>query len=137
MITFQSSITVFLATFVLIGCTGKQPLSCPQGQTRMLSDTLYFGTTGPKGTMFPAAWREFLDTAITPRFPEGLTVWPADGQWKSDNGTIIREPSYVLNIIHPDTSANEKAIAEIVAAFKARFRQEAVLRVRDVVCTSF
>lgn len=137
MITFESYIVVFLATLVLVGCAGQQPLSCPPGQTQMLSDTLYFGTSNPKGTISPTDWRKFLDTTITPRFPEGLTVWPADGQWRSAKGSIVRESSYILNIIHSDTSINEEAIGEIVADFKAHFRQEAVLRVRDVVCTSF
>lgn len=137
MITFQPYIAVFSAAFVLIGCAAQQPLLCPPGQTQMLSDTLYFGTSGPKGAMSSEAWREFLDSTITPRFPEGLSVWPAAGQWKSANGTIVHEASYILNIIHPDTPANETAIAEISSAFKARFSQEAVLRVRGSACVSF
>src|SRR5688500_10226298 len=35
--------------------------------------------------------------------PEGLTVWEADGQWRSAAGTIDHEQSKVLLLVHPDT----------------------------------
>lgn len=130
-------VTIFSAALALSSCAGQQSFSCPPGQMQMLSDTLYFGAASPAGTMSPEAWQEFLDTAITPRFPEGLSAWPANGQWKSAKGTIVREASYVLNVIHSDTPPNERAINEITAAFKARFNQESVLRVRNVACVSF
>jgi len=43
----------------------------------------------------------------------------------------------VLQIIHPDDALSETSVAEIVAAYKAAFQQEAVLRVRDSICVSF
>ncbi|MGR8933789.1 MAG: DUF3574 domain-containing protein [Gammaproteobacteria bacterium] len=127
----------FSAALALSGCVGQQSHACPPGQTAMQSDTLYFGSEGSLGSMPPNAWRAFLDAEVTPRFPQGLTVWPASGQWRSEAGNIVNEASYVLNIVHPDTPAAEKALAEMTAAFKTRFRQEAVLRVRSSACVSF
>jgi hypothetical protein len=45
-------------------------------------------------------WAEFVDQEITPRFPDGLTVFSAAGQWR-DNVTnkIVREPSKIVLIV--------------------------------------
>ena len=72
---------------------------------------------------------------VTPRFPQGLTTWPASGQWRANDGTLTREDSHVLNLVHDDDAATEQAVLELVDAYKTRFRQEAVLRVRTPSCT--
>jgi hypothetical protein len=103
----------------------------------MISEALYFGTDKPDGMVTAEDWESFLNDSVTPRFPQGLSVWRAAGQWKSDTGPIVRESSYVLNIVHPDTAAAESALNEVVNAYKSEFRQEAVLRVRSPACVSF
>jgi hypothetical protein len=102
-----------------------------------MSETLYFGTDMPGGTVGLQAWQAFLDEAVTPAFPQGFSVWQATGQWRSEAGSLVREPSYVLNIVHPDTLALDGAVAGLAAAYKTRFRQEAVLRVKSAACVSF
>ena len=78
-----------------------------------------------------------VDTVVTPRFPDGLTAWPAQGQWRSPDGAPVREASWVLNIVHAPDAASETAIVEIVDAYKTRFRQESVLRVVSDACVGF
>lgn len=86
-------------------------------------DTLYFGTEKPDHTYVTAEeWTRFLHEVVEPKV-EGFTTWDALGGWKEH-----REPAHVLQIVH-DGSANA-AIDEIVAAYKKRFAQESVLRVR-------
>jgi hypothetical protein len=53
------------------------------------------------------------------------------------DGSIAREAIYVLQLVYPDTIANEEAIQEIMSAYKQRFQQEAVLRVNAQSCASF
>lgn len=103
----------------------------------MVSEALYFGTAKTDGVVSPADWRTFLDTEVTPRFPQGLSVWQASGQWRSESGQIIREPSYVLNIVHAGGRDTEAAVVEIAGRYKIQFRQEAVLRTRGNTCVSF
>ena len=88
-------------------------------------DTLYFGTNKPNGVISDAEWGRFVEQVITPRFP-GFTEWDAQGHWKSE-----RELTHVVEIIHPDRSANNAKIHEIIEEYKRRFQQEAVLLVRD------
>lgn len=48
----------------------------------------------------------------------------------------MHEPSYVLNLVHPPGAAAEQAIQALVADYKTRFQQEAVLRVSTPACMS-
>lgn len=98
---------------------------------------LYFGTDKPEGEVSSEDWQAFVEEVVTPRFPQGLTVWPAYGQWRMASGEIIQEGTYVLHVMHLGEPGRDIAIQEIIEAYKSRFEQEAVLRVQDDVCVSF
>jgi hypothetical protein len=85
-----------------------------------------------------AAWARFLAREITPRFPDGLTVVDAAGQWRNPvTGRIAREPSRLVIVVTAgDVPADEK-IAAIVAAYKQRFHQKSVGVVSSAVCAAF
>src|SRR5690349_6029143 len=105
--------------------------ACEVGDQAMIRDTLYFGRNRPDGGMIrKAEWRGFLNDFVTPRFPNGLTVTGATGQWRGASGRIEREPSEVVTVLHSSDSAAREKIAEIVAEYRQRFHQEAVLRER-------
>jgi Protein of unknown function (DUF3574) len=100
-------------------------------------EAMYFGTARPGGVVTREEWRDFVNRVVTPRFPQGMTTWEASGQWQAATGTIQREASHVLQLVHPDTEKTELAVSEIIAEYKAQFQQEAVLRVRSNACSSF
>jgi hypothetical protein len=120
----------------LTGCGAMTIMPCKDDEQLAVQELLYFGTETPSGHVTPEAWTQFLSEIVTPRFPEGLSVWHASGQWRSASGEVIREPSYVLSLVHPDDVAPSKAVQEIIASYKTRFQQEAVLRVRSYTCRS-
>lgn len=135
---FTGTLYMVMMVFALTtSCTGLGPQSCPGGQQAMTAEYLYFGVAKPQGQVSAEDWRAFLDEVVTPGFPQGLSAWQASGQWKSAAGPIVREPSYVLNIVHEDNEAADAAIIGIMKTYKSRFRQEAVLRVRGTACVSF
>lgn len=131
------STAVLVLGACLGGCASLPANDCAAGEQRMVSEMIYFGTQTPDGAVTSAQWTQFLGEVVTPRFPQGLTVWPASGQWKSTDGSITREASYALNLLHADDAANEAAIRAIVDDYRTRFRQEAVLRVKSRACASF
>ena len=112
-------------------------LRCAAGEQAFVGDLLYFGTTTPGGIVSADDWADFLRTSVTPRFPQGLSVWPAAGQWLGKDGKIARESSFVLNVVHADDDAAEHAIQAIRQDYETRFAQEAVLRVKSAACVSF
>lgn len=112
--------------------------SCESGDTAMVRDVLYFGRNRPDGgEVSDSSWRAFLDEVVTPRFPGGLTVVEATGQWKGQSGQVERERAEVVTVLHAGDAPARRAIAEVAAEYKHRFQQEAVLRERTTACTHF
>ena len=136
MLLFRTGSIAAMA-LALTACASTHHHVCKAGEQVALHDSLYFGTAKPNGVVTPEEWAEFLRSTVTPRFPQGLTVWQASGQWRSSDGAILREESHVLNLVHPSDEPSEKAVLEIVAAYKSRFQQDAVLRVKAHACASF
>lgn len=128
---------VALALLAAAGCASVREPGCAPGEARSVYDLMYFGTAKPTGAVTLDEWAEFLQASVTPRFPQGLTVWAASGQWQGADGAVVREGSFVLSLVHPDDERNEAAVRAIAAEYKARFNQEAVLRVKNRVCASF
>jgi transcription termination factor NusB/uncharacterized protein YacL (UPF0231 family) len=98
----------------------------------LIQEDLYFGRniTGA-GEVSEAEFQKFLAREITPRFPDGLTVYEANGQFLDSTGNLIQEPSKVVSLIFEDTPENEAAIEQITQAYKQQFQQESVLQVVD------
>jgi hypothetical protein len=91
---------------------------------------LYFGTAKPVGAVTEEEFAAFLEQEITPRFPEGLTVVSAIGQFQGTSGVIVQENSKLLILLYPAKlrKANSEKIEEIRNLYKQSFEQEAVLR---------
>lgn len=99
---------------------------------------LYFGTNKPDGTAIPEAdFRGFLDSEITPRFPDGLTLVTGYGQFKNAAGAIVQERSFLLILFYPAAEESSRNIEEIRERYKRAFRQESVLRVDSGSFVSF
>ena len=126
-------LTAVLAT----ACAPASYVSCQTGERSSVVDTLYFGGEYADGVVTRAQWKEFVDSVVTPRFPEGLTVIEAAGQYRTAAGVIQHEPSWVLQLVHADDAGTEAAIREIRRAYQTQFKQEAVLRMRSKACVSF
>ncbi|NJK57576.1 MAG: DUF3574 domain-containing protein [Pleurocapsa sp. SU_5_0] len=96
----------------------------------LIQEDLYFGRniTGG-GEVSEAEFQAFIDAEITPRFPNGLTAYDADGQFLDTTGNLTQEPSQVVSLIFEDTAENEQGIDQIIAAYKQQFQQESVLEV--------
>jgi uncharacterized protein DUF3574 len=125
------------AAVIVGGCASAPEPACPAGERRSVDELLYFGTGMAHGVVSDEQWAAFLRDVVTPRFPDGLTTWPASGQWRAGDGSLTLENTHVLNLVHAADDATEKAVQAIVADYKDRFRQEAVLRVKTSACVSF
>ena len=121
------------------GVRPSGPLSgCETGDRPMIRDSLYLGRNRPDGgQVHEQEWQAFLDAVVTPRFPEGLTITSATGQWRGANGKVESEASSVVTLLHAGDAGARGKVAEIAQEYKRRFHQEAVLRERSQVCATF
>jgi hypothetical protein len=130
---------LFVVTAIAFGAVttngavpGISPTASLSHQARV-SDRLYFGRKHANGIVSETEWAGFLADVVTPRFPQGLTVWAADGQWRDSAQRINREPTFVLEVVHPAQPSADAALKAIVAEYRSRFTQESVFWVRDRV----
>jgi len=113
----------------------------PGATSNWVDTRLYFGLGSADGsdkTARDAAWQDFLDKEVTPRFPDGLSVIDVYGQWQGKQQTSPeREHSKLLIIDYPDTSDNRDRIEAIRRAWKQRTGAQSVLKVTQPADISF
>ena len=92
---------------------------------------LYFGTATPEGVLTEEEFRAFVDQHVTSRFPGGLTIVRADGQFTNDAGDMVKEQSYVVVLMYQqkDLAEGHRRIERIRTLYRKQFGQESVLRV--------
>ncbi|HFF9832257.1 DUF3574 domain-containing protein [Serratia marcescens] len=132
-----------VAALLLSGCVapGHQAVSpapaCRIGDP-MMQTTLYFGLNRPAGPAITAAeWQTFVDSQVTPRFKDGLTVFDAKGQWLGHDGKLARENSKALLLIRAPGKESEASIEALRSGYKQQFAQDSVMRVDAPVCVAF
>jgi hypothetical protein len=75
---------------------------------------------------------------VTPKFPDGLTLFDAHGQWRSGDGHIYREATHVLVILYKADATTDGKIEAIRDAYKKQFHQENLpVRGDSTVCAAF
>jgi hypothetical protein len=101
-------------------------------------ERLYFGRSiADTGVVTDSAWQHFLRDVLTPAFPEGATTWDAAGQWRAPDGTLVRERSFVVELLHLVTPDVEQRVQRVIDEYKRRFAQQSVLRMVTNVRASF
>ena len=110
--------------------------TCGTATAAQVRTTLYFGSARPKGSVSELEWQLFLRDEVTSRFPEGLTVWDAEGQWRAPQGTIEHERTKVLLLVHPDTAAARQSVQSVIERYRKTFDQESVLWETSRVCVA-
>ncbi len=130
------SVLVLLA---LVACAPSNPeVPCPEGSERFDEYSIFFGRNiGDAEGVSDDDWRAFLADTVTPRFPDGLSVFDAAGQWRNSQGEIVRERSKMVLILAVPDSDTTRNLDEITEEYKRLFSQESVLRVTDSACVAF
>jgi hypothetical protein len=130
---------VILAVAFGLYCPVAMAQECRLPQTSKSVAELIFGRNiGNKLGVSENTWARFVATEITPRFPNGFSMVDARGQWlDSDTKKIVRERSKLVTIVLDGAADTQQKIDDIVAAYKGRFRQQAVGVIIRPACVSF
>jgi hypothetical protein len=111
-------------------------MDCGAASAAQIRTTLYFGLARPKGSVTELEWQIFLRDEVTRRFPDGLTVWEAEGQWRTPDGSIDHEQSKVLLLVHPDTAVARQSVQAVIGVYRRKFDQQSVLWESARVCVA-
>ena len=127
------------ALLIMITPVLAQGIACSDPQWPMLEIDLLFGRNiGGKVGVSEEQWTDFVASEISPRFPQGLSVDDALGQWRDrETNAIVKEPSKDVQIIVPQDTEVKGKIDAIVTAYKERFQQQSVGVVMRPACVSF
>ena len=126
-----------LSPFAAPGSRADAP-TCPAGTEPYAEYRLFFGRSRDGvEVVTDGQWRAFLAEEITPRFPDGLTVVDAAGQWRAPSGAIERERAKMLLVLAGPGEDAMRRTREIAEAYKRAFGQSSVLRVVTTACASF
>jgi hypothetical protein len=107
-------------------------------QPKQVVELLFGRDIGRRVGVSEAAWARFLARELTPRFPDGLTIGDAVGQWRDPaTGRIVREPTKRVEIVLPGKTDDEARLDAAVQAYKREFRQRSVGVIVRSACVSF
>lgn len=126
---------VLLALF-LAGCANVEGPCPPGGKQMVVAELLYGRNVGGKLGVGEAAFRRYVDEELTPRFPDGLTVLEATGQWR-DGDLVVKEPSKVVLVALADEPGIHAKLTDAREAYKRRFNQQSVGLLLRRACVSF
>lgn len=137
-----AALALTLGALALSACVSvdarDEVAACPAGQESMRTAQLFFGRNiGDKPGVSEADFQSFVDSELTPRFPEGLTVLDGGGQWKGSDDALIREASKVVVLVFPRGVGGMGKVREVRETYKKRFKQEAVLTITQDACVAF
>jgi hypothetical protein len=134
----QRTRTTFGTAAIAVAVAGCVSLPHRDGLRDAHLERLYFGRNiGDSAVVSDSAWAAFVHETITPTFPEGATIWDAAGQWRAPNGTVVRERSFVVELLHLVTPDVERRVVFVMNEYKRRFAQQSVLRMVTNVRASF
>lgn len=122
---------------LLLSCGVSRTSVLPSGLTMMRSE-LYFGLSKRSGgVVAEQEWARFVDTAITPRFPDGLSIVDAAGQYRMSSGALQKERTKIVLIVHPASPALDSSLVAICRSYARSFDQESVMKVSGVCVVEF
>lgn len=129
-----------LVVLVIPRGSAAQELSCPLANEKpMLVTQLFFGlSVKGRGPVTPQEWRAFVQRNVAPRFPDGFTVYDAQGEWRDPvSRSVVRENSKVVILALEDTAGARLKITEVSELYRKAFHQDAVGIISSRECAAF
>ncbi len=124
------------------GCAAHAPLRA-EASADWVKTELFFAigervATPEQDAADERRWQTFLDAEVTPRFPDGLSVFDVSGQWRSAaRMQVHHEHSKSIMIVYHDNAQRSADIDAIRAAWKKLSGAESVLRITQHVNVAF
>jgi hypothetical protein len=132
--------TIGLGAALFAGHASPASAACAlPNQKAMFVLQFFFGQTQKNGQPVPEqTWTSFLQNTITPRFPDGLTVYNTYGQsMNSTTHKLTREVTKMVMIATDNTAATRTRTIQIIDAWKKTANQDSVGLMTSTSCAMF
>jgi Protein of unknown function (DUF3574) len=127
-----------LAAATAAGAQTATPSCHGAQQPKMVAELMFGRDIGDGVGVSEAEWQRFVARELVSRFPDGLTIIDAIGQWRDrDSGRIVREPSKHVEIVLPGNKDDDARLDAVVAAYKRTFHQHSVGVILRPACVAF
>src|ERR1700686_3690704 len=132
------SFILLTATATGAGAQTAMPSCHGTQQPKMVAELMFGRDIGHGCGVSEAAWQLFVTRELVSRFPDGLTIIDAIGQWRDrDSGRIVREPSKHVESLLPGKKADPARPDAVVTAHKHAFHQHPVGLLVRPACVAF
>jgi hypothetical protein len=119
------------------GGDDAEAMSCAVGSPQHRTELFFGRDRVGNEPVSETEFQRFVDTVVTPRFKDGLTMYNANGQYQMETGELVHELSKVIVLLHDGSAARSSDIDTIREEYKRQFNQEAVLRIDSQPCVAF
>ena len=132
------SLTLLTATASDAGAQTATPSCHGTQQPKMVAELMFGRDIGDGGGVSESEWQLFVTRELVSRFPDGLTIIDAVGQWRDrDSGRIVHEPSKHVEIVLPGDKDDDARLDAVVDAYKLAFHQHSVGVIVRPACVAF
>jgi hypothetical protein len=112
-------------------CAGAQ-------RPKQVAELLFGRDIGRHDRVSESAFARFVARELSPRFPDGLTITDATGQWRDPaDGRLVHEAAKQVEIVLPGNADDEARLEAVVTAYKREFHQHSVGVIVQSACVSF
>lgn len=113
--------------------------SCAGAQRpKQVAELLFGRDIGHRDHVSESAFSHFVARELSPRFPDGLTITDATGQWRDPaDGRLVREATKQVEIVLPGNADDQAKLEAAVTAYRREFRQHSVGVIVQLACVSF
>lgn len=109
-----------------------------QSRPGWVQTMIYFGMDIPGGGVISEEqFDKFLLDVVTREFPKGLTAFNAYGQMQNDDGSIEKQTTKVVLLVHEESDAERKAVEKVIDAYRSSFGAPQVMRTTSPIDVSF
>jgi hypothetical protein len=132
------SFALITATAIRAGAQTAVPPCHGTQQPKMVAELMFGRDIGHGVGVSEPEWQHFVARELVSRFPDGLTIIDAIGQWRDrDRGRIVHEPSKHVEIVLPGNKDDDTRLDAVVAAYKHAFHQHSVGVIVRPACVAF
>lgn len=115
-----------------------RPACSGAAQPKQVAELLFGRDVAGRPGVSDRDWSRFVARELTPRFPDGLTVSDAQGQWRDPaSGKTVREKTKRVEIVLPGRDDDDARLVAAVDAYKHDFHQQSVGLIVRTACVLF